>query len=150
MHLVTPPKKKTKIACWPLFPLTFSWVLQSSQEKLKTNFWGWTRCIMVYTCENSELWFKLCGMWWVLLYISFPYLSPIPIYCLLFRHSPSFLNFHFSFLAELKEFVPLGCFQDNAGDPAMGKLLKNLRKFIDWRDMSKTVKNCSEIARSHS
>ncbi|CAH3141405.1 unnamed protein product [Porites lobata] len=49
-----------------------------------------------------------------------------------------------------KNFVALGCFQDNADDRAMGKLLKNLRQSIDWRDMSKTVKKCSEIARSHS
>ena len=61
----------------------------------------------------------------------------------------SFLYFHFSFFAE-KEFVELGCFQDNGGDRAMGKLLKNLRQFIDWRDMSKIVKKCSEIARSDS
>ncbi|XP_073237998.1 uncharacterized protein [Porites lutea] len=49
-----------------------------------------------------------------------------------------------------KNFVALGCFQDNANDRAMGKLLKNLRQSIDRRDMSKTVKKCSEIARSHS
>ena len=83
------------------------------------------------------------------LHLLFSCLSPIPIYCLLFRHSLSFLYFHFSFLAE-KEFVELGCFQDNGGDRAMGKLLTNLRQFIDWRDMSKIVKECSEIARSHS
>jgi len=81
-------------------------------------------------------------------------LSPVAFsslfnYGLLFFHSPYFLYFNFSFLVE-KEFVALGCFQDNANDRAMGKLLKNLRQFIDWRDMSKTVRKCSEIARSHS
>ena len=61
---------------------------------------------------------------------------------------PSFISI-FLFFAE-NEFVELGCFQDNGGDRAMGKLLKNLRQFIDWRDMSKIVKKCSEIARHHS
>ena len=82
------------------------------------------------------------------------HLSPVALsslfnYGLLFFHSPYFLYFNCSFLVE-KEFVSLGCFQDNANDRAMGKLLKNLRQSIDWRDMSKTVKKCSEIARSHS
>ncbi|XP_078377492.1 uncharacterized protein LOC144660677 isoform X5 [Oculina patagonica] len=49
-----------------------------------------------------------------------------------------------------KTFEELGCFRDKAKDRAMGKYLKNLRKFIDWRDMSKTIKNCFDIARSHS
>ena len=81
-------------------------------------------------------------------------LSPVALsslfnYGFLFCHSPYFLNFYFSFLVE-KNFVALGCFQDDAKDRAMGNLLKNLRQSIDWRDMSKTVKKCSEIARSHS
>lgn len=42
----------------------------------------------------------------------------------------------------------LGCFKDKAKDRAMGNMLKSFRKFIDWRDMSKTVKNCSDVARS--
>ena len=86
--------------------------------------------------------------------LALHHLSPVALsslfnYGLLFFHSPYFLYFNCSFLVE-KEFVALGCFQDNANDRAMGKLLKNLRQFIDWRDMSKTVKKCAEIARSHS
>lgn len=45
-------------------------------------------------------------------------------------------------------FQELGCFKDKAKDRAMGNMLKSFRKFIDWRDMSKTVKNCSDVARS--
>ena len=90
---------------------------------------------------------------WHVVSLALHFLSPISLpsifYCLLFRHFMSPFYFHFSFFAE-KEFVALGCFQDNTGDRAMGKLLKNLRQFIDWRDMSKTVKACSEIARSDS
>ncbi|XP_022795937.1 neurogenic locus notch homolog protein 1-like isoform X3 [Stylophora pistillata] len=51
------------------------------------------------------------------------------------------------FNCEIKiSFKELGCYRDRANDRTM-TLLKNLRKYIDWRDMSKTVKNCSEIAR---
>ena len=81
-------------------------------------------------------------------------LSPVALssllnYGLLFLSLSLLSLFLFSFLVE-KNFVALGCFQDNANDRAMGKLLKNLRQSIDWRDMSKTVKKCSEIARSQS
>jgi len=48
-----------------------------------------------------------------------------------------------------KSFQELGCFKDKAKDRAMGNMLKSFRKFIDWRDMSKTVKNCSDVAKDH-
>lgn len=42
----------------------------------------------------------------------------------------------------------LGCFRDKPQDRAMEEpMLKSLRKDIDWLDMSKTVRNCSVIAR---
>ncbi|XP_068733417.1 uncharacterized protein [Montipora capricornis] len=42
----------------------------------------------------------------------------------------------------------LGCFKDKAKDRTMDDhMLESLRKYIDWRDMSKTVRNCSEIAK---
>ncbi|XP_068740044.1 uncharacterized protein [Montipora capricornis] len=46
------------------------------------------------------------------------------------------------------EIEELGCFKDKAKDRTMGDhMLESLRKYIDWRDMSKTVRNCSEIAK---
>ena len=42
----------------------------------------------------------------------------------------------------------LGCFRDKPKDRAMEEpMLKSLRKDIDWLDMSKTVRNCSVIAK---
>ena len=85
-----PPNKKTKHKTTkqqqqqqnvrPLFSLNFSWVLQSSQEKLKTNFWGWRRCIMVYICELFLVKYDLnCGACSGSCFTSpFPCLSLIP------------------------------------------------------------------------
>lgn len=60
------------------------------------------------------------------------------------RDSKSIFEFHF---ISGKNFQALGCFSDTVNDRAMDKLLFNFRGQIDWRDMSKTVKNCSEAAR---
>ena len=102
---------------------------------------------MVYICELFLVKYDLnCGACSGSCFTSpFPCLSLIPFYGLLFCHSPYFPYFDFSVLVE-----KLGCFQENATDPAMGKLLKNLQPFVDLDDMSKTVNKCSEIARSHS
>ena len=107
---------------------------------------------MVYICESFLVNYDLnSGACSGSCFTSpFPCCSLIPFELWPFILSLSLLSlFLFSFLVE-KNFVALGCFQDNANDRAMGKLLKNLRQSIDWRDMSKTVKKCSEIARSHS
>ncbi|XP_068740086.1 neurogenic locus Notch protein-like isoform X3 [Montipora capricornis] len=49
-----------------------------------------------------------------------------------------------------KQFQPLGCFKDKRNDRAMDKMLKNLRKNIDWSDISKIIQMCSRIARGYS
>ena len=97
---------------------------------------------MVYICELFLVKYDLnCGACSGSCFTSpFRCLSLIPP-----SSSPYFPYFDFSVLVE-----KLGCFQDNATDPAMGKLLKNLQPFVDLDDMSKTVNKCSEIARSHS
>ena len=57
IHLVCPPPPSPKKVCI-IFVFNFSWVLQWSQEKLRTtltqNFGGQTRCIME-RCANGEL-----------------------------------------------------------------------------------------------
>jgi len=61
-------------------------------------------------------------------------------------------NGYSGFNCEIKKhFKALGCFEDKRNDRTMGaSMLKNLRKYIDWRDMTKTVQSCAAIARSHS
>ena len=70
--------------------------------------------------------------------------------------SPVFLNppsfppphhfpfFFFPFLSFSGQFESLGCFKD--GRPrSLPLLVKNLRKYIDWNNMTKTVRACAEL-----
>nr|QNH72442.1 toxin candidate TRINITY_DN31332_c0_g1_i1.p1 [Pachycerianthus borealis] len=45
-------------------------------------------------------------------------------------------------------FELLGCFKDKKSDRALSKLLKNLRPFINWKNISLTIKECAKIAQA--
>lgn len=42
-----------------------------------------------------------------------------------------------------RQYEPLGCYADNKRDRALPILIANLRKGIDWKDMSKTIEKCA-------
>ena len=62
-----------------------------------------------------------------------PPLSP----ALSFLFSPFFLSFSV-------QFESLGCFKDST-PRSLPLLVENLRKYIDWNDMTKTVRACAEL-----
>ena len=70
---------------------------------------------------------------------------PSPVFCfffLFFCHH--FLFFFFSFLSFSVQFESLGCFKDSR-PRSLPLLVENLRKYIDWNDMTKTVRACAEL-----
>ena len=56
-----------------------------------------------------------------------------------------FLFFFFPFLLSFSvQFESLGCFKDSR-PRSLPLLVENLRKYIDWNNMTKTVRACAEL-----
>ena len=55
-----------------------------------------------------------------------------------------FLFFFFPFLSFSVQFESLGCFKDSR-PRSLPLLVENLRKNIDWNNMTKTVRACAEL-----
>lgn len=68
--------------------------------------------------------------------------SPAFLFFLFFCHH--FLFFFFPFLSFSVQFESLGCFKDSR-PRSLPLLVENLRKYIDWNDMTKTVRACAEL-----
>ena len=62
---------------------------------------------------------------------------PPPPHHFLFFFVPFFLSFSV-------QFESLGCFKDSR-PRSLPLLVENLRKYIDWNDMTKTVRACAEL-----
>lgn len=55
------------------------------------------------------------------------------------------LKINFTYFSVATKYVPIGCFKDKGGDNAIPVLIANLQKYIDWRDMSKTIVHCARL-----
>lgn len=56
-----------------------------------------------------------------------------------------------SFLTGDRKYVPLGCYWDKPDSRTLPILIRNLRKDINWKDMSSTIDTCANLttARNH-
>ena len=59
-------------------------------------------------------------------------------------HHTTFFSFSFLFLSFSVQFESLGCFKDSR-PRSLPLLVENLRKYIDWNNMTKTVRACAEL-----
>ena len=50
-----------------------------------------------------------------------------------------------SFLTGDRKYVPLGCYRDKTDDRTLPILINNLRKAINWTDMSLTIDKCADL-----
>ena len=85
-------------------------------------------------------WFFLWGFEhkWEIVVSRHPFFSPTP------GRPHHFLFFLFPFLSFSVQFESLGCFKDSR-PRSLPLLVENLRKYIDWNNMTKTVRACAEL-----
>ena len=72
---------------------------------------------------------------------------PSPVFLTPTPHHPPpqhFRFFFFPFLSFSVQFESLGCFKDSR-PRSLPLLIENLRKYIDWNNMTKTVTACAEL-----